>query len=126
MLFIENMSFSKNSLFLSIPLSLSPLFPSLSTLNLDLKVSEEPHGVHHKAKAAAGEHSGQHSGELHNRKQVLLNKNTSYSPYILENDSFYFWTSKYVLSDTLPDTEYDPQDRLLSSHTSYPYILKAL
>lgn len=54
--------------FFSISLSLSV---SCSVLNLDLKVSEEPHGVHLKAKAAAGEHSGQHSGELFSRKQVL-------------------------------------------------------
>lgn len=61
-------------LILYIPFCLSSisLFLSLfrSTLNLDLKVSKEPHGVHHEA--AAGGYSSQHFRELYGRKQVLL------------------------------------------------------
>lgn len=115
----KNMSFSKiiDSVFLSIRLCFSL---SLFTLNLDLKVSEEPHVVHLEAKTA-GEHSGQHSGELFNRKQVLL----SFSPHTIEDDQFYFWTRKYIFSDTLQSSEYDPQHSLLSSHTTCLFMLKA-
>lgn len=45
---------------------------SLFLFYLDVKTNEEPHGLHLKAKAAARERSGQHSGEPYSRKQVLL------------------------------------------------------
>lgn len=72
-IFNENMSFYKAD---SLPLSFSSVFlshsPPRSIPNLALKVSGKPHGVHLKAKGAAGERSSQHSGELRSRKQVLL------------------------------------------------------
>lgn len=129
------MIFFKNKIvdslfFLSLTLWSITLSFSCPSLNLNLKVSEEPHGVHHKTESTAGELSSQHSGKLYSRKQVLLihtlpqkqnktKQNTRVDLLILENDYFLFLGEKiHVLRYSAQSIEW-PTRRSVT----LPYII---